>query len=122
MSRHIYACGDRPSTQGEGSAQIRAGIEGRWIFRPLWLDPLRLPVRCMQQTHFPPARFAPGRRMIIAIPNAYSPGAELAGAQRRSMVGDMQRLIGEHLSTVPQITLTISHLDLVSRLGRTTLI
>src|SRR6266700_6998634 len=34
----------------------------------------------------------------------------------------MQRLIGEHLSTVPQITLTISHLDLVSRLGRTTLI
>src|SRR5207244_2686406 len=99
---------------------VGTGIEGRWIFIPIWLDPLRLPVRSLQQTHFPPARLTPGRGAIIAIPNAYLPGAALAGAQRGSTVGDMQRLIREHLSTVPQLTLMISHLDLVSRLSCTT--
>src|SRR5690348_5198130 len=68
MGSDIHPRGVDLLAQSKGCAHIRTGVAGGGIFLPIGFDPGSLPVSGPKQSHFPPARFAPGRGAIALIP------------------------------------------------------
>ena len=68
-------------------------------------NPLCRPVLRFQLAHHPGGRRAPGRRLVLLIPDAHLPEHRLSGNQRLASVRHIEALCGRNLATVPQIAL-----------------
>src|SRR5262249_41108561 len=77
----------------------RTGLLG--IVRKVRLDPLRVPIQRLQETHLPERRFAPARRILAGCPDADSPVVSRAAQQLAAAVEGMNRLRGIHFERVP---------------------
>src|SRR5205807_4114081 len=58
--------------------QHRRGVRLLRVFRQIRLNPTRLPIRSVQQTHFPVSRVAPVRSRTVRVPNADLPVVTLS--------------------------------------------
>ena len=78
-------------------------------------DPFGIAARRIQQSHCPGGRFAPRRRLPVAIPRADLPPALLARAELAAAVRHLDRFVRNYFAAVPQIALI--PIELLPRAG-----
>ena len=123
VARHVRARPLDVAIHGELAPQQRRRAGRLDVLRESGFDPARLPVRRLQEAHFPVGRQAPCGGRAAAVPDPHAPEVALAGTHRRTRVRDVHRLARLDDARVPEEALAVAqrafarrHLDLVGGL------
>ena len=66
-------------------------------------DPLRLPLRVVEESRLPVCRLAPLARRVVLVPHAHAPPVARTRRESRAAVGNVRRLVAFHASAVPRV-------------------